>query len=82
LNYLISTPPLMSNADYEAVQTSYRDMVAATGNAEGLPLFINDANHDQNPLQTFSTFSKLQEIKRKYDPDNFFADKTGGWSFA
>ncbi|KAJ5832980.1 hypothetical protein N7474_001291 [Penicillium riverlandense] len=82
LNYLISTPPLMSDADYEAVQTSYRDMVAATGNAEGLPLFINDANHDQNPLQTFSTFSKLKEIKRKYDPDDFFADKTGGWSFA
>ncbi|KAJ5212173.1 FAD-binding type 2 [Penicillium cinerascens] len=60
----------------------YRDLVASTGNAEGLPLFINDANYDQNPLQTFSAFEKLQEIKKKYDPDNFFADKTGGWSFA
>ncbi|KAJ5088335.1 hypothetical protein N7456_011951 [Penicillium angulare] len=82
LNYLISTPPGMSQADYDAVQTSYRDMVKATGNAEGLPLFINDANHDQNPLQTFSAFDKLQEIKKKYDPDSFFADYTGGWSFA
>ncbi|KAJ5286719.1 hypothetical protein N7478_002405 [Penicillium angulare] len=82
LNYLISTPPDMSQADYDAVQTSYRDMVRATGNAEGLPLFINDANHDQNPLQTFSAFGKLQEIKKKYDPDSFFADYTGGWSFA
>jgi FAD/FMN-containing dehydrogenase len=82
LNYLITTPPLMSEADFNAVQASYRDMVASTGNAEGLPLFINDANYDQNPLQTFSAFTKLQEIKKKYDPDNFFADKTGGWSFA
>jgi FAD/FMN-containing dehydrogenase len=82
LNYLITTPPLLSEADFNAVQASYRDMVASTGNAEGLPLFINDANYDQNPLQTFSAFAKLQEIKKKYDPDNFFADKTGGWSFA
>ncbi|KAJ5689047.1 hypothetical protein N7462_003439 [Penicillium macrosclerotiorum] len=82
LNYLITTPIGMSEPDYEAVQASYRDMVASTTNAEGLPLFINDANYDQNPLQTFSTFSKLQEIKKKYDPENFFAEKTGGWSFA
>ncbi|KAJ5703694.1 hypothetical protein N7493_011619 [Penicillium malachiteum] len=82
LNYLISTPSGMSDADYDAVQASYRDLVKNTGNAEGLPLFINDASYDQNPLQTFSTFSKLQEIKKKYDPDSFFADYTGGWSFA
>lgn len=82
LNYLITTPPGMSEPDYKAVQTSYARMVASTTNADGLPLFINDASHDQNPLRTFSTFSKLQEIKKKYDPDNFFADKTGGWSFA
>ena len=81
LNYLITTLPGMSQVDYDAVQASYGDMVKSTGNAEGLPLFINDAKHDQNPLQTFSTFSKLQEIKKKYDPDNFFADYTGGWSF-
>ncbi|KAJ5701804.1 hypothetical protein N7488_009352 [Penicillium malachiteum] len=82
LNYLITTPSGMSDADYDAVQASYRDMVKETGNAEGLPLFINDATYDQNPLQTFSTFSKLQEIKKKYDPDSFFADYTGRWSFA
>ncbi|KAJ5768353.1 hypothetical protein N7533_000936 [Penicillium manginii] len=82
LNYLITTPPGMSEPDYNAVQASYRDMVASVSNAEDLPLFINDASQDQNPLQTFSAFSKLQEIKKKYDPDNFFADKTGGWSFA
>lgn len=81
LNYLITTPAGMSEADYKAVQTSYRDLVASTTNAEDLPLFINDANADQKPLHTFSTFSKLQEIKKKYDPDNFFADRTGGWSF-
>lgn len=81
LNYLITTLPGLSQVDYDAVQASYGDMVKSTGNAEGLPLFINDAKDDQNPLQTFSTFSKLQEIKKKYDPDNFFADYTGGWSF-
>ncbi|KAJ5745716.1 hypothetical protein N7520_010898 [Penicillium odoratum] len=82
LNYLITTPPGMSEVDYDTVQASYRDMVKGTGNAEGLPLFINDASYDQNPLQTFSTFEKLQGIKKKYDPDNFFVDYTGGWSFA
>jgi cobalamin biosynthesis Co2+ chelatase CbiK len=82
LNYLITTPLLMSGPDYDAVLSSFRDMVASTTNAEGLPLFINDASHDQNPLSTFSTYAKLQEIKKKYDPDNFFADRTGGSSFA
>ncbi|KAJ5172051.1 hypothetical protein N7492_004644 [Penicillium capsulatum] len=81
VNYLITTPPGMSEPDYKAVQTSYAKMVASTTNADGLPLFINDASQDQNPLHTFSTFSRLREIKRKYDPDNFFVDKTGGWSF-
>ncbi|KAJ5809462.1 FAD-binding type 2 [Penicillium pulvis] len=82
LNYLITTPSGMTEAKYNAAQASYRDMIKETGNDEGLPLFINDANKDQNPLQTFSTFKKLQAIKKKYDPDNFFADYTGGWSFA
>ncbi|KAH8691622.1 hypothetical protein BGW36DRAFT_304868 [Talaromyces proteolyticus] len=81
VNYLISTPPGMSQEDYNAAQASFRELVANTTNAEGLPLFINDASYDQNPLSTFSTYSKLQGIKKKYDPDNFFADYTGGWSF-
>ncbi|KAJ5369809.1 uncharacterized protein N7496_005901 [Penicillium cataractarum] len=81
LNYLITTPPGMSEADYNAVQESYRDLVAGTGNAEGLPLFINDANVDQDPLSSFSTFERLKGIKKVYDPDNFFVEKTGGWSF-
>ncbi|KAJ5130019.1 FAD-binding type 2 [Penicillium bovifimosum] len=81
LNYLLTTPPGMSKTAVDAVRSSFRDMVESTGNAEGLPLFINDASADQHPLSTFSTYSRLQEIKQKYDPDNFFADKTGGWSF-
>jgi hypothetical protein len=82
LNFLISTPPLISDAEYNSIQASFRDMVNSVPSAEGLPLFINDANYDQNPLQTFSTFSRLQSIKHKYDPDGFFANYTGGWSFA
>ncbi|CEJ62363.1 hypothetical protein PMG11_10864 [Penicillium brasilianum] len=81
LNYLITTPAGMSEPDYKAVQESYRDLVAESGNAEGLPLFINDANVDQDPLRSFSTFERLKEIKKVYDPDNFFVEKTGGWSF-
>ncbi|KAJ5550251.1 FAD-binding type 2 [Penicillium sp. DV-2018c] len=81
LNYLLTTLPGMSETAVDAVRSSFRDMVESTGNAEGLPLFINDASADQHPLSTFSTYSRLQEIKQKYDPDNFFVDKTGGWSF-
>lgn len=81
VNYLISTVSGMSQKDYEEAQAKFRDMVKNTTNTEGLPLFINDANYDQNPLSTFSTYSKLQGIKKKYDPDSFFANYTGGWSF-
>jgi len=82
INFLISTPPGLPQTTYNQIQASFRDMVNSVPNAEGLPLFINDANYDQNPLQTFSTYSRLQEIKRKYDPDGFFEKYTGGWSFA
>ena len=82
LNFLISTPPGLPDADYFAIHASFRDMVKSVPNAEGLPLFINDANYDQNPLETFSTYKKLQAIKTKYDPDGFFANYTGGWSFS
>ncbi|KAH9827170.1 FAD-binding, type 2 [Teratosphaeria destructans] len=81
LNFLISTPATLTSAEYDAAQASFRDMVNSVPNAEGLPLFINDANYDQNPLKTFSTYAKLQSIKKKYDPDGFFADYTGGWNF-
>jgi FAD/FMN-containing dehydrogenase len=81
-NYLLTTPPGMPQADYIAIQASFKQMVESTPNAEGLPLFINDAAYDQDPLRTFSTYSRLQAIKKKYDPTGFFASKTGGWSFA
>lgn len=82
LNFLIMTPPKIGDDKYNAIQASFRDMVNSVPNAPGLPLFINDANYDQNPLHTFSTFGQLQQIKAKYDPDNFFTNYTGGWSFA
>ncbi|KAH8880305.1 FAD-binding domain-containing protein [Thozetella sp. PMI_491] len=82
INFLITTPPLISDCKYNEIQASFREMVNSVPNAPGLPLFINDANYDQNPLRTFSTFGQLQQIKAKYDPDNFFTDYTGGWSFA
>lgn len=82
LNFLLSTPPGISKTAYEQIQQSFRNMVNSVPNAEGLPLFINDASFDQNPLQTFSTYSRLQNIKRKYDPDGFSEKYTGGWSFS
>lgn len=81
INFLIQTPVGMPDAEYNAVQSSYRDMVNSVPNAEGLPLFINDANYDQNPLRTFNSYQRLQGIKAKYDPDGFFSKYTGGWSF-
>ncbi len=52
-------------------------MVNSVPNTQGLPLFINDANYDQNPLRTFTSFPRLQQIKAKYDPDSFFANYYG-----
>jgi hypothetical protein len=57
-------------------------MVNPVPNADGLPLFINDASFDHNPLQTFSTYSRLQDIKQKYDPDGPLENDTGDWSFS
>ena len=82
LNFLLTTSPLTTGAAYDAIQASFRDMVNSVSNAKGLPLFINDASNDQNPLSTFSTYPRLQQIKKKYDPDNFFAKYTGGWNFS
>lgn len=82
LNFLISTPPGMPEKAYNAIQASFRDMVKSVPSAKGLPLFINDASYDQNPLSTFSSYNRLQAIKKKYDPDGFFARNTGGWSFS
>ncbi|KAJ4295601.1 hypothetical protein N0V90_007614 [Kalmusia sp. IMI 367209] len=81
-NYLLTTLPTLSDAEYAQAQEEFKDFVASIPSAEGLPLFINDAAYDQNPLSTFSTYSTLQATKEKYDPDGFFATYTGGWSFS
>jgi FAD/FMN-containing dehydrogenase len=80
-NYLLTTPPDMPQAEYEKVHASFKALVESTPRPEGLPLFINDAAEDQHALSTFSTYPRLQTIKRKYDPDGFFSSKTSGWSF-
>ncbi|KAI8944854.1 hypothetical protein F4801DRAFT_161531 [Xylaria longipes] len=79
--YTLTTPPLISNKKYNEIQASFKAMVDGTPNAEDLPYFINEAHVDQDALKTFSSYERLKEIKRKYDPDGFFANKTGGWSF-
>jgi FAD/FMN-containing dehydrogenase len=79
--YLVTSLPGMPQKEYDALQVSFKALVDSTPRTPGLPLFINDAHKDQLPLQTFSTFSRLQAIKQKYDPDGFFSSKTGGFSF-
>jgi FAD/FMN-containing dehydrogenase len=81
LNFLITSPPLEPNATYTAAQNRFKTMAESVPSATDLPLFINDAAYDQNPLKTFSTYKTLQATKKKYDPDSFFAEYTGGWSF-
>lgn len=82
LNFLISSPPLQLPAAYTASQQRFKAMVESVPSASDLPLFPNDAAADQNPLKTFSTYPQLQATKKKYDPDNYFSEYTGGWSFS
>lgn len=81
LNFLLSTPTILTPKRYNDIQASFRDMVNSVPNAPGLPLFLNDASYDQHPLKTFSTYPRLQGLKQKFDPDHFFTNYTGGWSF-
>lgn len=81
INYLITLPPLTTASNYKRIQASFKAMVEKIPNAEGLPLFINDASVDQNPLETYGGYETLKVAKAKYDPDGFFANKTGGWVF-
>ncbi|KAI1164578.1 hypothetical protein F5B18DRAFT_250054 [Nemania serpens] len=80
--YTLTTPPLIGARRYGEIQASFRAMVDGTPNAQGLPLFLNEAHADQDALKSFSSYPRLRQIKRKYDPDGFFAGKTGGWSFS
>ncbi|KAK8101137.1 hypothetical protein PG999_011511 [Apiospora kogelbergensis] len=81
VNYILATPPGLLPDVYDKIQASFRAMVEATPSAPELPLFLNEAAVDQRPLATFPTYRRLQQIKRQYDPDGFFAYKTGGWTF-
>ncbi|KAL4938155.1 hypothetical protein BDV06DRAFT_226262 [Aspergillus oleicola] len=81
VNYLLTASPRLSEDDLSDVQASYRDLVNSVPATEGLPLFINDAAHDQDPLVTYGGYEKLKKLKGKVDPDGFFANKTGGWNF-
>ncbi|KFY81129.1 hypothetical protein V499_00063 [Pseudogymnoascus sp. VKM F-103] len=81
INYLITLPPLTTAANYKRIQASFKAMVEAIPNAKGLPLFINDASFDQNPLETYGGYETLKIAKAKYDPEGFFSSKTGGWKF-
>ncbi|KAI1292600.1 hypothetical protein F5Y03DRAFT_18883 [Xylaria venustula] len=80
--YTLTTPDLITTTKYNEIQASFRDLVAGTPNAEGLPFFLNEAHADQDALKSFTTYPYLQQVKAKYDPDGFFSSKTGGWSFA
>ncbi|GAP90900.1 putative berberine berberine-like [Rosellinia necatrix] len=80
--YTLTTPPLITTEKYNQIQASFKAMVEGTPNAAGLPYFLNEAHVDQDALKTFSSYPRLQQIKQKYDPDGFFASKTGGWSFS
>jgi FAD/FMN-containing dehydrogenase len=81
VNFLLTASSLLSEEELEEANQSYKEMVESVPPTEGLPLFLNDASHDQDPLTTFAGYQKLKEIKAKYDPDGFFSKRTGGWAF-
>ncbi|KAI9373942.1 hypothetical protein BJX61DRAFT_551931 [Aspergillus egyptiacus] len=81
INYLLTASPVLSAAQLDDVQRSYKALVESVPPTEGLPLFINDAMRDQNPLVTYAGYERLKEVKNRYDPDGFFARMTGGWDF-
>ncbi|KAL4971709.1 hypothetical protein BDW66DRAFT_164790 [Aspergillus desertorum] len=81
VNFLLTASPLLNAEELEEAKQSYKEMVESVPPADGLPLFLNDASHDQNPLATYGGYQKLKEIKARYDPDGFFSNRTGGWAF-
>ncbi|KAL2848979.1 hypothetical protein BJX68DRAFT_255602 [Aspergillus pseudodeflectus] len=81
VNYLLTVPRKLSDDDYNKVQESFKELVNAVPPGKGLPLFINDAEYDQNPLVTYGGYEKLKKVKAKYDPNGFFSSHTGGWAF-
>ncbi|KAJ5002570.1 putative FAD-linked oxidoreductase [Colletotrichum sp. SAR 10_66] len=81
LCFLLQSSPFLTSGQTAELEASFKKMVESVPFADDLPLFINDAHYDQDPLKTFTTYSKLQEIKAKYDPEGFFSNYTGGWNF-
>ncbi|PHH88798.1 hypothetical protein CDD83_7047 [Cordyceps sp. RAO-2017] len=64
--------------------------IAPTNYAEGdlsflsyNPLFMNDAMADQKVLQSYGedNYQRLKAIHQKYDPDDFFSTRQGGFKF-
>lgn len=47
------------------------------------PIFMNDAMYDMQPLQSYKngSYERLLQAKRKYDPEGFFTERTGGFKF-
>ncbi|KAL3487211.1 hypothetical protein BJX62DRAFT_241243 [Aspergillus germanicus] len=81
VNYLLTASPLLSDKALKEAQASFKELVEAVPHDEGLPLFINDATLDQNPLVTYGGYEKLKTLKAKVDGDGFFSTHTGGWAF-
>lgn len=79
------TPVGLSKAKYDAVQASFRDMVASVPSAKGLSLFLNDASHDQNPVEHLFAVWTPAGHQGQVRPGRMLCqvpDYTGGWSFA
>ncbi|KAL3418333.1 FAD binding domain-containing protein [Phlyctema vagabunda] len=47
------------------------------------PLFMNDAMADQDPVRSYGdgSYEQLKATYEKYDPDHFFATRTGGFKY-
>ncbi|CBX97956.1 hypothetical protein IAQ61_000864 [Plenodomus lingam] len=46
-----------------------------------LPLFLNDAQSDQQVMQSYSGYERFRELQKSVDPNGLFSSRAGGFKF-
>ena len=69
--------------DLPLTNSPVRCSVVSQGMLIERKIYSNDATFDQVPYQTYpgNKYARLNAIQRKYDPNGFFATRTGGFKY-